>query len=144
MAIISASAYGNQKKIADGQTTTGNKSGVYIKLNKEWVAAGATELGNQVSNFKNAVGKYKNIYTTSYVAKAGDAITETKGWHGSTASEWLATYNSYYGCASGLVRSLSGSLFSYFGNGNQTNSDYYAEDGRQWSSRAVIVVGNGF
>ena len=32
MAILSASAYGNQKKIADGETTTGNKSGIYIAL----------------------------------------------------------------------------------------------------------------
>ena len=36
MAILSASAYGNQNVIGDGETTTGNKSGVYMKLNKEW------------------------------------------------------------------------------------------------------------
>ena len=137
MAILSASAYGNQKKIADGQTTTGNKSGIYIKLNKEWVAAGAIGLGDQASNFKNAVGKYKNIYTTTYAAKAGDAITETKGWHGSTESQWL-TWNT-----SGLRRSYSGSLFSYYGfNTNFSGSD--ADYMLVCSSRAVIVVGSGF
>ena len=46
MAILSASSYGNQSKIESGGTTTGNKSGVYINLNKEWVSAGSiTKLG---------------------------------------------------------------------------------------------------
>ena len=137
MAILSASAYGNQKKIADGQTTTGNKSGIYIKLNKEWVAAGCNELGSNVANFKNAVGKYKNIYTISYAAKVGDAITETNGWHGSGASQWLTNNNN-----SGLLRSYAGSLFSYYGNNNNTQGTG-ANYTLVYSSRAVIVVGSG-
>ena len=137
MAILSASAYGNQKKIADGQTTTGNKSGIYIKLNKEWVAAGCNELGSNVANFKNAVGKYKNIYTISYAAKVGDAITETNGWHGSGASQWLTNLN-----YSGLLRSYAGSLFSYYGNFSNTQGTG-ANYTLVYSSRAVIVVGSG-
>lgn len=78
MAILSASAYGNQNKINSGETTTGNKSGVYINLNKEWVSAGSL---TGYAQFENANVKYKNAYTTKYVAKVGDAISETAGWH---------------------------------------------------------------
>ena len=109
MAILSASSYGNQSKIENGGTTTGNKSGVYINLNKEWVSAGnITELGA----YRNANGKYKNVYTTSDIAKNGDAISETAGWHGSGASTWIETNFS-----SGLLRAYSGSIFSYYGKG---------------------------
>ncbi len=137
MAILSASAYGKQGKVADGESTTGNKSGIYINLNKEWVAAGGNELGNYLENFRNAVGKYKNIYTESYVAKVGDAITETNGWHGSGASQWMTICLS-----SGLLRLYAGSLFSYYGRGDNSYVD--AIYTRQWSSRAVVVVGSGF
>lgn len=73
MAILSASSYGNQSKINDGETTTGNKSGVYININKELVASQAS-----TGNYNP---KYVNIYTTKYAAKIGDAIEETKGWY---------------------------------------------------------------
>ena len=134
MAILSASAYGNQKKIADGETTTGNKSGIYIALNKEQVSAGLNDLSS--TNFKNALGKYKNIYTATYVAKVGDAITETNGWHGSGASRWINNSNT------GVIRAYSGSLFSYFAGAGDTSG--IALNNRVYSSRAVIVVGNGF
>lgn len=138
MAILSASAYGNQNKIEDGQTTTGNKSGIYIQLNKEWVAAGCNGIG--VGNFNGAVDKYKDVYTTGYVAKVGDAIAETSGWHGSGASSWIR-----WADKCGLVRAHSGSLFSYYGYiGNSYYDSYDAFYTRAWSSRAVIVVGNGF
>ena len=39
LAILSASSYGNPNKINDGETTTGNATGVVMKLNNEWVAA---------------------------------------------------------------------------------------------------------
>ena len=110
MAILSASAYGNQNKITNGETTTGNKTGVVIKLDPEWVSAGSL---TSLAAFRNANAKYKNSYTTSYVAKVGDAISETAGWHGSGSSTWLD-----YNDTSGLLRAYSGSLFSYFGNGS--------------------------
>lgn len=147
MAILSASSYGNQNKIADGQTTTGNKTGVYIKLNKEWVAAGTIA---RSSIYQNANTRYKNIYTANYIEKKGDAITETAGWHESNASTWLSC--SVAGGAteannsSGLVRAYSGSLFSYYGDsgggahGSQRDAYYLT----QLHSRAVIVCGNGF
>lgn len=39
LAILSASSYGNPSKINDGETTTGNVTGVVMKLDSEWVAA---------------------------------------------------------------------------------------------------------
>lgn len=102
MAILSASSYGNPGKIKNGQTTTGNETGVVINLNKEWVAAGNT---TNVEIFRNANGRYKNLYKLEYFAKAGDAITETKGWHGSDDSEWMN--DDYYSSRSGMLRACS-------------------------------------
>ena len=136
MAILSASSYGNQNKIGSGKTTTGNKSGVYIRISEwdsEWVSAGCNELG--VANFKNAISKYKNIYTTSYSAKIGDAISETSGWHGGNAG-WLSNNTT-----SGLLRAVSGSIFSYdgYGGSNGNGASYITKH----PTRAVVVIGNG-
>ena len=76
MAILSASSYGNPEKIPDGGTTTGNASGIKINFNKEWVAAATAEFASD--NFKKAAGRYKNIYTTTYEPKVGDAVGETE------------------------------------------------------------------
>lgn len=46
MAILSASSYGNPNKIASGETTTGNKTGIVINLNSELVAAGDNGVRN--------------------------------------------------------------------------------------------------
>ena len=138
MAILSASSYGNQSKIENGGTTTGNKSGVYINLNKEIVSAGTIK---NSSLYTNANGKYKNAYTASYVAKSGDAISETAGWHGSGASSWL--YDGNTNAYALLLRAYSGSIFSYFGNGyNGVEANYNKK--LPYSTRACIVVGTGF
>lgn len=135
MAILSASAYGNPNKINDGETSTGNSTGVVIKLNKEWVAAGYISSSAQ---YTKANSRYKNMYTTTYVAKSGDAIGETADWHSSSSSTWLFdNYNS------GLLRAYGGSIFSYSGNG-YFGSDWGGRDAyytRRWYSRAAIVVG---
>lgn len=139
MAILSASSYGKPDKVNSGETTTGNKTGVVINLNKEWVAAGSI---TGVTNYYKAVGRYKNLYTRSYVAKVGDVIEETKGWHGSGASTWL-----YDDGWSGLLRSYSGSLFSYYGFGqafsNAPDKGDAVARSKSWASRACIVVGTG-
>ena len=125
IAILSASAYGNPNKVESGQTTTGNKSGIVMNLNKEMVSSGSL---TSVTQYTNANGKYKNIYTSNYVAKLGDAITETSGWHGSGESTWLSTTGKYeVWSGSGpsvhpdavclLLRAYSGSIFSYYGYG---------------------------
>ena len=138
MAILSASAYGNPSKINDGETTTGNSTGIVINLNKEWVAAG--EL-TDVSNFTNAKSRYKNKYLASgYIAKIGDAMKETDGWHGSDKdSKWLYYYqkSSY----AGIVRAYKDSLFSYYCIADTFGDD--ANASKSWGSRACIVVGTG-
>ena len=133
MAILSASSYGKPDKVNTGETTTGNKTGVVINLNKEWVAAGTI---SSTTTYRQAVGRYKNAYTTTYTAKVGDAINETNGWHGSSASTWLNS-----GVSSGLLRSYSGSLFSYYGYGYNYSDD--ARYTKPWASRACVVVGSG-
>lgn len=109
MAILSASAYGNPNKINDGETTTGNSTGIVMHINNEWVAAG--KLTN-LENFTTANERYKNVYNTSYVAKIGDAIVETEGWHGSKGSVWITNTGN-----AGVLRGYFGSIFSYVGNG---------------------------
>lgn len=140
MAILSASSYGKPDKVNDGETTTGNKSGIYININKEWVAAGAL---TELSRYVNANPRYKNYYTNSYVAKYGDAIEETKGWHGSGASAWVG---GYYTSQAGLLRAYNGSLFSYYGtegNGMYPWNRFDANCQKPWATRAVVVIGEG-
>lgn len=115
LAILSASSYGNPDKIESGDTTTGNKSGVVMNINKEWVVAGCNELA--ATNFKNSVGRYKNIYTTTYDMKLGDAISETSGWHGAAKSKWIQSPS-----GGGLLRAYSGSIFSYRTAGDDSTS----------------------
>ena len=55
MAILSASAYGNPNKINDGETTTGNSTGIVININSEWVSAKAGDAINETSEWHNAV-----------------------------------------------------------------------------------------
>lgn len=132
--ILSASSYGNPSKINDGQTTTGNSTGVVMKINKEWVSAGSGITSSNV--WKNAVGRYKNTYTTSYVAKRGDAILN---WHGSSSTEWI-----YSTGAHGLLRSYSGSVFSYCGAGYHDSYYGHAHYTGTWASRACLVQGEDF
>ena len=137
MAILSASAYGNQNVIANGETTTGNKTGVYINLNREWVSAGKMEYD---SVYINVNKKYKNLYESTYVSRVGDAIGETSGWHSSEASEWINRNDS-----SGLIRGFGGSIFSYYGKSDLPRNGYgEAYYTKPYSTRAVIVVGEGF
>lgn len=134
MAILSASSYGKPDKINDGETTTGNKSGIYIKINNERVAAGDVDYLPRISGQKANTKYMDNHSNASYNKKNGDAIAETKGWHGSTNSTWFRESGDY------LLRSCSGSLFSYNGYHNSVDQAYYLVP---WASRAVIVVGQG-
>lgn len=153
MAILSASSYGNPNAIASGETTTGNKTGIVINLNKEWVAAG---LLNGYAQFVNANQKYKNEYEGtdtskdgymhyfSYTAKVGDAISETQGWHGSNSSVWFCANRTATGSNEGLLRAYSGSIFSYYGKslefGGKKEDAHYSQ---LWHSRAAMVCGKG-
>lgn len=117
IAILSASQYGSENKVENGGTTTGNATGVVINLNSEWVAAGSA---TYCANFNNARPRYKNLYNYSYSSRNGDAMAETQGWYGGSSSWGAATVNGRGGGDgwvqnAGIVRSVSGSLFSYDG-----------------------------
>ena len=137
MAILSASSYGNPEKIPDGGTTTGNASGIKINFNKEWVAAATAEFASD--NFKKAAGRYKNIYTTTYEPKVGDAVGETSGWHGSTPRDWIQASWSMH---MGVIRDYEASIFSYYCGGG-TGADPGAHRTVPWQSRGVVIVGSG-
>ncbi len=135
LAILSASSYGNPNKVNDGETTTGNATGVVMKLNSEWVA------GMHRDALTGYVSRYKNTYDQSYVAKNGDAIAETAGWHGSGYSVWM---DGTWAGITGITRGLSGSIFSYYAK-SCSHAIYGHNDKADirlpYHSRAVIVQG---
>lgn len=154
MILLSASQYGKPNKVNDGETTTGNSTGIVMKINKEWVAASVANFQGG-SYWTSAVARYKNVYpgdghrdassfNLSYKPKYGDAVLN---WHGSTSSEWLGVSGYYFSDSytGGLIRSYSGSIFSYYGKGGrQENYNYRdAHYTKTWSTRAVIVNGEG-
>ena len=143
MVILSASAYGNPNKIEDGGTTTGNSTGIVFNLSNERVAAKRNVKTNYMA-FDNASPRYINNYSNE--SKVGDALIETKGWHGSTNYLW------FNNDLSGLLRGIKESVFSYFGGySNEKLNGVYIPAGldnsgnykTNWSSRAAIVVGTG-
>ena len=142
LAILSASSYGNPNKVEDGETTTGNATGVVMNLNGEWVAGGATL--SSAKNYYNAVQRYKNIYEGTYVAKSGDAIQETYEWHNaSIAAKWAGDLFEYY---AGIVRSWEGSIFSYSAytvNTGPSGMQGIAMYSNKHYTRAVVVSGQG-
>ena len=132
LVILSASSYGNPNKVEDGNTTTGNATGVLMYLNSEWVASGTVV---SATNYYNAKSRYKNVCTDQYVAKKGDAISETVNWHGSKKNAWIYDNIDY-----GLLRARVGSIFSYYGTSNNDNGAYYIYE---HPTRAVVVSGQG-
>ena len=130
MAILSASAYGNPNKINDGETTTGNSTGVVVNFNNEWTANFVT--GNLKCSLKY-VNKY--IYR-SFVAKNGDATLETKGWHGSENDFYY--YYAYVGePTTAFIRAYNG-IFSYI---ERYNTGGLSSINNKYHGRAAIVVG---
>ena len=136
LAILSASSYGNPNKIEDGNTTTGNVTGVVMKINTEWVAAFANNT-NLVGKY---VSRYSNIYDISEKCFLGDALTETQNWHNSIG-RW--DIDMEHG-TSGVVRILKKSIFSYSLYCNPYRNQYEASIGQPYYSRAVVVSGDGF
>ena len=121
MALLSASSYGKPDKVNAGETTTGNETGVVMKLDDwEWTAAQNTDY-YQMPAYEY---RYINNYGTaaSYMKKNGDATLETSGWHESSNSLWAvsdskSTNFAYrytgYQRPGGLLRGKNG-LFFYF------------------------------
>ena len=141
LVILGTSAYGNLNKIGNGETTTGNQTGVVMRINKEWVVGAVSNVN--VTNFKNAVGRYKNIYTKDLVSKVGDAL-DIGTWHGNAANRWFRTTSNFI-IDSALLRSYTTSIFSYYGYGPGAGGSGAkdADVTLPWASRAVVVVGSG-
>lgn len=88
IAILSASSYGNPNTIADGETTTGNETGIVMRTITTYAEYVAASTG---STFYGRNGKYYNIYewesnVWTNEIKKGDAYKETYNWHGATYS----------------------------------------------------------
>ena len=132
LAILSASSYGNPGKVNDGETTTGNATGVVMKFNNEWTAA---SLEGGLDTYS---ARYRNYYTQNYVAKRGDAITETKGWHGSNSSWYLHQSPKTVG----FVRGNAG-IFSYRVYYEGFFGSTFSSINNRYHSRAVVVQGDG-
>ena len=142
IAILSASSYGNPNIISNGDTTTGNETGIIMNLNNEWVAAGSED--SIETTFINANSRYKNVYyTTSYIAKKGDAIVETAGWHGSARSDWFNDRYQYSLTNALVLRAMSygNSIFSYESNASDSRGNSYFR--HEWYSRAIMICGEG-
>ncbi len=130
VAILSASGFGNPKKLSEvtEKTSTGNVTGVYMGTRMEWTAG--VRLASTVK--KNA--RYYDLYeSTNASAKVGDALgTDTTtnkgcaGWH-DTSNTW------FYDTNSAFARGGSG-VFSFNG---------YIWTGHYICGRGVAVVGAG-
>ncbi len=134
IAILSASGYGNSKKIQESEikSTTGNETGVIIDINcREWVAGG---INGQI--FSGVNKKYYDEYTESNnSARVGDALGNASttnpgctGWHSAIEQRWVDNRCPYF--ARGI-----GGIFAYIKNYFMTNLFY---------ARGVAVVGDGF
>ena len=110
MAILSTSSYGNPNIIANGDTTTGNKTGIVINFNNEWVSAKSER--NAGINI-NIADRYVNMYEfgDAYKQKVGDATIETKLWHGSKIALYFSLGD--YGWGKTGIRRASASIFDY-------------------------------
>lgn len=110
-------------------STTGNVTGIYELAkdnNWEWTAGGGTGF------LSNIASRYRNIYETSNVGKAGDATVENgitfgNTWHGSS-------YAFFATGAYGFVR--GGSSYGVFDFDSYNASDSV-------SARACVVSGSG-
>lgn len=135
MVLLSASSYGNPSKIESGETTTGNSTGVVMNINREWVAAGNGLVSSKYcrnANSRYIHNDYEDREGKRY--RIGDAMEQGR-WHGS------GSYDFNISNTSGLIRSHSGSIFSYYASGSNSNLAAFYE--YKYASRAVIVIGEG-
>lgn len=139
LVILSASSYGNPNKITDGETTTGNVTGVKMNINSEWVAAGAGL--TETTYAKVADLRYiNNDYGTTPGGKyhTGDAM-DIGTWHSSRGTNWITDVGGK--SVGGFLRGYSGSVFSYSGECWHSGAPAYVH--QLHPSRAVVVLGTG-
>ncbi len=145
MAILSASSYGNPNIIGEGETTTGNKTGIVINLNNEVTSVQGYENYPSGSNLVKASNRYKDRYfERPYVKKYGDALIETKNWHGASNGEFFNDGIYTAEDVGAMIRACGKSIFEY-------NAYRYGIAGYPhgptvlfpYASRAVVVCGQG-
>lgn len=149
MALLSASAYGKPTKIEDGETTTGNETGVVIPYNEEWTAAQYTDhIG--VTSYADRYINYYNLGELN--KKRGDALLETRGRHSTVYfyahGQRHPTYWDFYYKPGGIVRKsgifgFNNSLYAKASYNQQTLGDSTANPANKWATRAVIINGEG-
>ncbi len=106
IAILSASGYGNSKKIQESEirTTTGNITGIYMfpntkAVDNEEIVAG----GMEGKIFSGVDSRYFDVYGNSTTAKVGDALGGSEStnpgcafWHGATRAGWVSNVSYPY------------------------------------------------
>lgn len=131
IAILSASSYGNPNKINDGQTTTGNKTGIVMDVTNNYGLYTAS-VGDGKLYAREINTKYYNDYKNGKF-KIGDAVRETNGWHGSVGGNNMLYSNYCY------VRACRDALSIFSVNDTIINSGstgYY-------TARAIMICGEG-
>lgn len=147
MALLSASSYGNPTKIGNGETTTGNETGVVMPYNWEWTAAQAIDYLGRTS-YNDRYINYYNYQQNANYSLRGDALLETKGWHSTTYvfqgatqvahHDYVRTTSVYgnwdnstgYTSSGGVIRNNGNGIFSFHNKGTEY---YQGEDFRGWS-----------
>lgn len=132
VALLTDSVYGVGMKSTD--TTTGNASGVYDLMYKEYELT-STIYNGKTNSYNNKIGKsderYFNNYTDSNARKFGDAL-DCMGWS-----------NNYYSSLSETdpicARGVRGLFSCSDVNGNVY--DYISGSAYHFTSRAVVVCG---
>lgn len=134
MTILATSSYGNPNTIENGETTTGNKTGVVMYSRGEWTSASLEESG--IEKFQIASKRYKDIYTTDFEQKKVGDANELYTWRNSCLRWWIDTNQA-------VLRTYDSGIFAI---GHYT-PDYfpashaYARYG--FTCRAVVITGSG-
>ena len=139
MVLLSTSSYGKSDKILNGETTTGNETGIKMPYNKEWTA---TQIIKSDNSYKlNYDERYVDYYElNNFKGKSGDATIETNQWHGGNAG---SVGGDGFG---GLVRMPWDPAKSIFEWSVCAHSSYYDREAaisNNYATRAVVVNGEG-
>lgn len=128
MAILSASGFGNPANTKTIETTTGNKTGVYMQTTTYEYVAGS---GSGETIISKSAHRYFNTYEIKVLTsvKAGDALGF--GWHGATIKDYL------WAGSSTLLR---GGSLGVFGHADKNLINVLEAQ----TTRAVVVSGTEF
>lgn len=144
MLLLSASQYGKPTKIENGETTTGNATGVVMPYNNEWVAAQHTDWFGTTGYNVRYIDYYE--YSSNYSnQKAGDAYLETRGWHGSNwryqaPTDTWGNNGSAYNRPGGITR-INGSVFGFDNQALYSTSNHFNNHGHGWMT--YVYTNNG-